>query len=167
MYNSQPRPRWRGFSFALHLLKVQGFSFCLAAYQPRASVYSGFYSIHAIYTAKTSKAFTGLCMDVSVDLPYSSVQQCSRYTSRLYTACATLEGIPSSATPPPIPDTTATPDAVQLKTAAYYNKVYKGAAVRPCRGSMPDRATHRRLCKSGGAEPLAACRRFSFRAFAR
>ena len=42
-------------------------------------------------------------MGVSVDLPYSSAQQYSRYTSRLYTTCATPEGIPSSAASPQIP----------------------------------------------------------------
>ena len=55
------------------------------------------------YKAKTQKPFTGLCMGVSVDLPYSSAQQYSRYTSRLYTTCATPEGIPSSAASPQIP----------------------------------------------------------------
>lgn len=29
MHNSQPRPHWRGFSFALHPLRVQGFYFAL------------------------------------------------------------------------------------------------------------------------------------------
>lgn len=33
----------------------------------------------------------------------------------------------SAVTPPPIPDTTVTPNAVQLSAAAYYNKVYNGA----------------------------------------
>ena len=30
--NLYPRPRWRGFSFALHLLRVQGFYFVLLQY---------------------------------------------------------------------------------------------------------------------------------------
>lgn len=34
MHNSQPRPHWRGFSFALHLLRVQGFYFALLQYSP-------------------------------------------------------------------------------------------------------------------------------------
>lgn len=37
-----------GFSFALHLLMVQGFYFCQAAYQPHTSVYSGSSVVHAI-----------------------------------------------------------------------------------------------------------------------
>lgn len=32
----------------------------------------------------------------------------------------------------------------------YYNKVYKGAAVRPCYRSMPESAAHRRPCQPGG-----------------
>ena len=32
----------------------------------------------------------------------------------------------------------------------YYNKVYKGAAVRRCYGSMPDCAAYRRPCQPGG-----------------
>lgn len=103
--------------------------------------------------------------------------QYSSYTSRLCTACATPEGIPSSTAPPPIPDTTATPDAIQVSAAAYYNKVYKRAAVRPvidpcplvhhsaghargggsvhpacirCRGQPSGRGV------AGGAEPLTA-----------
>ena len=34
----------------------------------------------------------------------------------------------------------------------YYNKVYKGAAVRRCYGSMPDSAANRRPCKPGGLQ---------------
>lgn len=34
--------------------------------------------------------------------------------------------------------------------AAYYNKVYKGAAVCPCYRSMPDSAAYRRPCQPGG-----------------
>ena len=32
----------------------------------------------------------------------------------------------------------------------YYNKVYKGAWVRTCYGSMPDSAAYRRPCQPGG-----------------
>nr|DAG63751.1 MAG TPA: hypothetical protein [Caudoviricetes sp.] len=50
-----PPPTWRGFSFALHLLRVQGFYFCPATIQPPTSVYNGFYIIHASYTAHATK----------------------------------------------------------------------------------------------------------------
>lgn len=52
---------------------VQGFLFCLATYQPHASIYSGFSAVHAffIYTSN-AKAFTGLYSGFSVDLLHSS-----------------------------------------------------------------------------------------------
>lgn len=50
-------------------------------------------------------------------------------TSGYNTACATLERAHAPGRPPPIPDTTAMPDAAQLSTAAYYNKVYKSASL--------------------------------------
>lgn len=45
-------------------------------------------------------------------------------------ACATLDSIPATGRPAPIPDTSATPDAAQVSTDAYYNRVYNGAGVR-------------------------------------
>ena len=50
-------------------------------------------------------------------------------TSGYNAACATLDGIQATGRLAPIPDTSATPDAVQVSTAAYYNKVYKGASL--------------------------------------
>jgi hypothetical protein len=38
---------WPGFSFALHLLRVQGFCFALLQYNPNKSVYSVFCVVHA------------------------------------------------------------------------------------------------------------------------
>ena len=68
------------------------------------------------------------------------------------TACDTLERLPAPGRFAQIPDTTAAPGVVQASTAAYYNKVYKGAGVRPCYGSMPDGATDRRPCQPGGLQ---------------
>lgn len=62
-------------------------------------------------------------------------------TSGYNTTCATLERITAPQHFQRIPDTTATPDAVQVSTAAYYNKVYKSAA-------------HRKLCQPGGVSML-------------
>ncbi len=61
-----------GLFFCLASDTVQGFSFCPAAYKPRTSVYSALCIIHTIYTARTSKAFTGLYSGVSVNLTHSS-----------------------------------------------------------------------------------------------
>ena len=62
------------------------------------------------YTTTTPKPFTGLYRGFSVDFPYFSA----------YNTAAAQAAY-----------TTAAPDAVKLSTAAYYNKVYKGAGLRP------------------------------------
>jgi hypothetical protein len=114
---------------------MAGLFFCLASTRCRAFILSccnttthkrlqRIFCYQCNYTAKTQKPFTGLYSSFSVDLTYSSAHN----TAAIQAACAALEGIPSSAAPPPIPDTTATPDAVQVSTAAYYNKVYKRSA---------------------------------------
>ena len=136
---------------------MAGLFFCLASTRCRAFILPGGVSAKhkhlqrpfchpCNYTTKTQKPFTGLYRSFSVDLLHSSAHNTT--------------AIQAAYTPP-------RRTLCRLAQPPYYNKVYKGAAVRPCRGSMPDRATHRRLCQSGGAEPLAACRRISFRAFAR
>lgn len=109
-------------------------------------------------------------------------------------ACATLDSIPATGRLAPIPDTSATPDAAQVSTAADHASP-SGSASPPVQGQPGggfDASHARRLaiwhcvsgqdapagtlypagqpsskCAAGGAEPLAACRRFSFRAFAR
>ena len=59
--SSPPRPRWRGFSFALHLLRAQGFYFCPAAYKPRASVYNAFFAIYAkLYSLSAKSVYRAL-----------------------------------------------------------------------------------------------------------
>lgn len=124
-----------GLFFCLASDTVQGFYFCPATREPPTSVYSGFYPVS--YTANATKQRTGLYRCVSVDLTHYSAHNTASCTSRLCTACDTPEGIPSSAAPPLIPDTTATPDAVQGRAAAYYNNVYKDAAVRPVMNPCP------------------------------
>lgn len=66
--------------------------------------------------------------------------QYSSHTSRLYTACATLEGIPSSAAPPQIPDTTATPDG------AAYHRPCQPSGVSSCRLRTAGKCCTRRTC---------------------
>ena len=112
-------------------------------------VYSGLFVFRAIYTATEPKPFTGLYSGVSVDLPYSIAHN-TAVTQAAYAPPVPRRMAYHQAqhphryqTPPP------NRDAVQVSTAVYYNKVYKGAGVRPCRGSMPDSATHRRPCQPG------------------
>lgn len=113
------------------------------------------FAVHANYTATTLKLFTGLYKGVSVYLPYFNTQYIS-HTSRLYTTRATPEGIPSNATPAPIPDTTATPDAAQVSAAAYYNNVYRSAPVRPVIDPRPA-VQHSTDYSTGGGSVRPAC----------
>ena len=151
LIKSSPGQQWPGFSFALHLLRVQGFYFCPAAAQPHTSVYSGFYFINESYTTHSAKQRTGLYRRFSSDLPHSA----DVYTRPTQTAiippaqcwsisqyCST-----SSAYQRPAPRRTLYSSA----QTAYYNNVYKGAGVRHRYGSTPDGAAHRRPSKPGGA----------------
>ena len=77
-------------------------------------------------------------------------------TNGYNTTCAMLEHITVLQHLQRIPKTSATPDAVQVNTAAYYNKVY--IRVRPYYGSMPAGAAYRRLCQPGEAVQRRAAR---------
>ena len=117
---------------------MQGFYFCPATYQPRTSACNGLSAIHAInnYTATMQKAFTGLYRCVSGNLTHFTA-----YNTRPAKSDIT----------PPAPrwsvsqrrntstNTKTQPPRRTLYRSAqppYYNKVYKGAAVRtvmdPC-----------------------------------
>ena len=130
-----PRPRWRGFSFVLHLLRVQGFYFAQTQYSPIQAVYGAFYAVNAVYTANATKQHTGLCSGFSYYLPcfaaavwrvHPAIPHRLRHAGR----CAAQHSRP---------------------IIIMYIRV-RGA---PCYGSMPDGATHRRPCKPGG---VSSCR---------
>lgn len=114
------------------------FLFCPFEIQPRTSVCSAFCVVHAKFTTSDAKSFTGLCRSFSGYLPHFAPVIRLRILL-CCTSCKALEDIQASPAPPPIPDTTATPDAVQGKTA--------GAS---CYGSMPGGVAHRRPCQPGG-----------------
>ena len=130
-----------------------------------------------------TKQHTGLYRRFSGYLPHFTdtiIYMCIRLDC---TTCPTLERITAPQHLQHIQDTSTTPDTVQVNAAAYYNKVYKGAAVRRYYRSMPDSAAHRRPCKPGGLQSgsgavqrhgrggrrgtIDGYRRISFRAFAR
>lgn len=67
-YTSTP-PAWRGFSFALHLLRVQGFYFALLQYRPIQAFTAAFISSMQSYTDHAAKQRTGLYRDFSSYLP--------------------------------------------------------------------------------------------------
>jgi hypothetical protein len=133
--NIYARPR-AGLFFCLASNTVQGFYFTRRRISHAQAFTAAFLSFMQFIQPKRQNRLHGFTVAFPLIWPISAPQY-SRHTSRLCTTCAT-------------------PDAVQVSTAAYYNKVYKGAWVRHCHRSMPDKATHRRLCQSGGAEPLTA-----------
>lgn len=112
--------------------------FCPAATQPHISVYGGFY----YNTAHAAKRITGLYRGFSCDLPH-------------FTAANTRPT--QAAIIPPVPRRTLYRPA----QPPYYNKVYKGARVRPCYGSMPDSAAHCRPCQPGGGLDTSHARRLA------
>ena len=148
-----------GLFFCLASAEGAGLLFCPAAIQPHTSVYSVFCAVNAFYTAHAAKQRTGLYNGFSCDYARSST------ANTRPTHAAIIPPVPrwsvsqhrSTSNAYQIPD--ATPDAVQARTAAYYNKVYKGAAVRLCYGSMPDSAADCRPCKPGGGQLLPSANR--------
>lgn len=127
-----------------------GFYFCPAAIQPHTSVYSVFCAIHTSYTANATKQRARL---------YRSVSGYLQHFTAVYARQTHADIIP------PVPRWSAhtRPDALpryqipaprrtlyRSAQPPYYNKVYKGAGVRPCYGSMPDGAADRTPCQPGG-----------------
>lgn len=88
------------------------FLFCPFEIQPRTSVCSAFCVVHAKFTTSDAKSFTGLCRSFSGYLPHFAPVIRLRILL-CCTSCKALEDIQASAAPPPIPDTTAAPDAGQ------------------------------------------------------
>ena len=120
-----------GLFFCLASSEGAGLLFCPAAIQPNTSVYSAFCAVHAVYTTSAAKQRAGLYGGISCDLTHS-------------TTCDTRPT--QAAIIPPVPRRTLYRPA----QPPYYNKVYKGARVRPCYGSMPNSAAYRRPCQPGG-----------------
>ena len=119
-----------GLFFCLASAKGAGLLFCPAAIQSHTSVYSAFCAVHAVIPPtpqNSAHGFTGEFPEI-----------CHRSTAANTrpTQAAIIPPAPhwNAHTRPDalqrIPDTTATLDAVQLNTVAYYNKVYKGATDR-------------------------------------
>lgn len=114
----------------MHLLRVQGFYFCPAAYQPHTSVYSGFYIIHELYRPRNKTAhgalqwlsrlffvFCRCCMAV-----YPAILHHLRHAgahTRARTACTDTRYHHHART------------LYRSAHTAYYNKVYNGAGARP------------------------------------
>lgn len=148
-----PRPRWRGFSFALYLTRCRAFILSRCNITPYKRL-QRVLCRPCNYTAHTTKQLTGLYMGFSCGCTRSTAHN-TRPTQ--------------AAIIPPVPrwSVCQRPDALnryQILTprrtlhssaqTAYYNKVYKGAWVRPCYRFMPDGAAYHRPCQPGGVSML-------------
>ena len=111
-----PRPRWRGFSFALHLLRVQGFYFAILQYSPMQAFIARFVPLMQLYRT--------LCKTAHRALQWHSLRFTTFYRQHYQTDKCEYNAA------------CAAPDARTLCRPAqppYYNNVYK---VRSCYGSM-------------------------------
>lgn len=143
-----------GLFFCLASAEGAGLLFCPVAIQPNTSVYGGFYAIHAVIPPtpqNIAHGFTGVFPTIAPAQPPAN----TRPTQAAIMPPAPRWSVPqrrsaSGTYQIPAPHRTL----YNLAQPPYYNKVYKGATVRPCYRSMPDGATHRRPCQPGGVSML-------------
>lgn len=125
-------PAPAGLFFCLASAEGAGLLFCPAAIQTHTSVHSAFCSVHVeLYHPRHKTAHRVLHGLFQLFAVFYLC--CMVGAIRLYcTACAALERITAPGRPAPIPEIPA-PRRTLYSSAqpAYYNKVYKGAAVRP------------------------------------
>lgn len=103
-----PGQQWPGFSFALHLLRVQGFCFTLLQYSRIQAFTAAFLPSMQLYRPnhKTAhRALQGLFLRF---VPFYR-RRYQTDTSGYNTACAMLERITAPQSLQRVPDTTATP----------------------------------------------------------
>nr|DAG60772.1 MAG TPA: hypothetical protein [Caudoviricetes sp.] len=103
-----PRPRWRGFSFALHLLKVWGFSFALLQYSHIQAFTVRFVPSMQLYRQRRKTAHRALQWHF-LRLHLLNRPQYQTEKSRYNSVCATLKQTQRPDDLQRIPDTTATP----------------------------------------------------------
>jgi hypothetical protein len=94
---------------------LAGFFFCPAAIQPNTSVYSAFCAVNAVYTTPTAKQRTGLYSGFSCDCTRSTAHDTRPAQAAIIPPAPRLS---VSQHLQRIPDTAATPDAVQLSATA-------------------------------------------------
>lgn len=122
------------------------------------------------YTANATKQLTGLYRGISVNSTHSKAHNTAATQADYAPPAPRWRAYRQALHLHQYPDTAATPDAVQLSTAAYYNKVYKSAPLPPVMDScqtvqhITDHVSPA-ACSlapvssrgaAGGAEPLTA-----------
>lgn len=103
-----PGQQWPGFSFALYLLRVQGFCFALLQYNPIQAFTARFASSMQLYRQRHKTAHKALQVFFLLFDPFNR----SRYqtdTSGYNATCSTLERITAPCASSVYPNTTATP----------------------------------------------------------
>lgn len=98
-FNIYTPPTLAGFSFVLHLLRVQGFLFCPATIQPNTSVYSVFCTVHAVYSPRRKTALRALQVHFQLFVPFYRRRHKTDISS-YNTTCTTLEHITAPGRPP-------------------------------------------------------------------
>lgn len=176
MTQFQIQPRFGGgFSFALHLMRVQGFYFCSVEWERLTSIYSGFFDVHAIIQPKRQnrlQGFTG-AFPLICPIPAHAIQRIHKLPIHRHAGrCVGQHNRP-----------------IIIRYIGAQRCALLWIHARQCNASqtMPARrgldtfhtwrlepwhriilahVRHYVFSWHGGAEPLAACRRISFRAFA-
>lgn len=117
LIKSSPGQKWPGFSFALHLLRVQGFCFALLQYSPIQAFTARFVLAMRVIPSTPQNSARGFTVTLPAICPIQPPMS-QTDTSGYNTACATLERITTPQHLQRIPDTNAAPDALQASTAA-------------------------------------------------
>lgn len=159
-----------GLFFCLASYTVQGFSFALLQYRPIQAFTARFVPSMQLYHQHGKTAHRAL-QGCFLRLYPPNRPRYQTDTSGYNATCATLEHITAPQHLQRVPDTSATPDALQVNTAAYYNKVYKRADHAIPAGSRCFQrlalAWHCAFFLVRRRGTIGGYRRISFRAFAR
>ena len=122
-----PRPRWRGFSFALHLLRVQGFYFVPLQCSKIQAFTAAFVPSMQVYTANTAKQRTGLYRRFSCGLSHFTAADARPAQAAIY-HLRHARAYHSAVAPPTRARYHSRAGTLDRPAqTAYYNKVYKSA----------------------------------------
>lgn len=105
--------------------------FCPFAIHPHTSVYSGFLYHPWLYTANAVKPRTGLCRRFSCDLSHSTAADTRPTQAAIIPPAPRLSVSQRRSTSSTYQIPTPRRTLYRPAQPPYYNKVYKGAAVRP------------------------------------
>lgn len=151
----RPGQKWPGFSFALHLLRVQGFYFTrrrISRIQAFTACFVPFMQFIQPTLQNSAQGFAGAFPAICPILP----SQIPDRHKRIKCSLRHVGAYHSAATPPAY---NQMPDATPGQCTAQHSRsiiimYIKGCSGAPYYGSMPDGAAHRRPCQPGGVSML-------------